>query len=445
MNNNKYAYFWGCQIPARLPFLEISTRIVLEKVGIYPIELDGFTCCPERSIIKVLDETLWSLIAVNNLSIAGENNVDLITPCTGCFSVLRTAQHEQSINSHQSRIVNDKLGKIGINNGKKGEIFHIIELFHDIAGLPKIKAKLMKNFTGIKVGVHYGCHMTRPNYASGFDDPFEPVKMDKLVELTGAESVAYEFKMQCCGESLNRVDEIEIGLQFARQKLIELKNAGVDVLIVACPACFMQFDNQQSIMKRAGENIDIPVLYCTELIGLAMGFSADDLKLNYHRTDVTPFIEKCSTIPKRVQQIMEYFDMDSLKRCLDCLGCNRDCPLVSSGENYHPDEIIKEILEGRLPDAIRRKEIWFCLECHTCSEYCPQNYSWEKIMEILKYLAIKEDHYPKTMKNAHQLFHEKGRLVEVSRSLRKKVGLSTPPGIDREKWQKIINHLENSI
>jgi len=86
----RYAVFWGCQIPARLPFLEKSTRLILKRVGIEPVDLPGFTCCPDRSVVGNYSEETWILVAARNLALAEQSGLPLLTPCNGCYSTLNT-------------------------------------------------------------------------------------------------------------------------------------------------------------------------------------------------------------------------------------------------------------------------------------------------------------------------------------------------------------------
>jgi len=118
------------------------------------------------------------------------------------------------------------------------------------------------------------------------------VKFDDLIRWLGAESLGHRTKMMCCGQGLDRVDQHENALHLAREKLVELKKIGADALIVCCPSCFQQFDNNQHLMIREGERIYTPVVYFTELLGLALGLSPEDLGMGGHRVDVKPFLEK---------------------------------------------------------------------------------------------------------------------------------------------------------
>ncbi|OGQ02677.1 MAG: hypothetical protein A2W38_05275 [Deltaproteobacteria bacterium RBG_19FT_COMBO_58_16] len=155
-----------------------------------------------------------------------------------------------------------------------------------------IKQRMKRDFKGMKIALHYGCHMIRPSHALNNDDPLEPVKFDKLIRGMGAESLQFLTKLMCCGQGLDRVDQHDKALHFARIKLRELKQIGADALVLCCPSCFLQFDNNQYLLEREGEKYGIPVIYFTELLGLSMGYTPEELGMDAHRVDCAPFLEK---------------------------------------------------------------------------------------------------------------------------------------------------------
>ena len=287
-----FAVFWGCTIQTRFPFLEKSTRLVLEAFGLPYRDLDGFTCCPEKSLVNNIDHGLWMLTAARNMAVAEAHGLDIVSPCTGCISNLATVKGELHVDPGEKGSINRLLGEVGRRYEGDIRVSHLVPFFHDEVGVFRIRQKIKKTFKGMKIAVHYGCHMMRPSHALKNDDPLDPVKFDNLLKALGAESPRFRTKLMCCGQGLDRVDQHDRALHFARIKLKELKNIGADALALCCPSCYLQFDNNQYLMEREGERFGIPVLYFTELLGLAMGFSAEDLGINSHRVDAGPFLRK---------------------------------------------------------------------------------------------------------------------------------------------------------
>jgi CoB--CoM heterodisulfide reductase subunit B len=288
----EFAVFWGCTIPARFPFLERSTRAVMEGLGLPYRDVEGFTCCPEKSLVNNVDHGMWTITAARNVAVADELGVNLVSPCTGCISNLSTVKGELNANPNKKDEVNALLKGVGREFKGKVKMSHLVPFLHDEVGILRIKGKIKWNFKGMRVAVHYGCHMMRPSNAVKSDDPLSPKKFENLVRALGAETLNFRTKLMCCGQGLDRVDQHDTALHMARIKLSELKAMAADALVVCCPSCFLQFDNNQNLMEKDGERFGIPVLYLTELLGLSMGLKPEELGIASHRVDAGPFLEK---------------------------------------------------------------------------------------------------------------------------------------------------------
>lgn len=304
----EFAVFWGCTIQTRFPFLEKSTRLILEGFDLPYRDIDGFTCCPEKSLVNNVDHGAFVVTAARNVALVDEKGMDLVSPCTGCVSNLATVSGELKSKPGDKEAVNGLLGKVGRKFEGKAGLNHLVPFFHDKVGMNAIKQKIKRDFKGMKLAIHYGCHMIRPSHALKNDDPIEPKKFDNLLKALGAESMSFPTKMMCCGQGLDRVDQHDAALQMARVKLRELKSLGADALVLCCPSCFLQFDNNQFLMQREGEKLGIPVLYFTELLGLAMGYSAEELGMTNHRVDVEPFLEKWERLSRTEETEREVFE-----------------------------------------------------------------------------------------------------------------------------------------
>ncbi len=291
-----FAVFWGCTIQARFPFLEVSTRLVFERFGLPYRDIDGFTCCPEKSLVNNIDHGLWELTAARNIAMVEEMGLNLVSPCTGCVSNLATVNKELCHDEAKKGAVNSMLKEVGLEVGGHAALHHLVPFFHDEVGINAVRSRVVIPMKGMRVAIHYGCHMIRPSHSLNNDDPLEPVKFDRLVEALGCESVKHRTKMMCCGQGLDRVDQHENALHMARIKLRELSSLDIDAMVLCCPSCYLQFDNNQFLMEKDGEKFGIPILYFTELLGLAVGYGAEELGLMNHRVGVAPFLEKWERI-----------------------------------------------------------------------------------------------------------------------------------------------------
>jgi len=434
--------FWGCQIPARFPFIEKSIRTIFERLE-YPLkDLDGFTCCPEKALINNLSHEAWYLTAARNLSIAEDmgEEITLIEPCNGCYSTLKTVNSELNFDLKLKEKVNRGLSSIGLTYHGKIDVKHLIEILHDVIGTYKIQLLVKAPLNGLKIAVHPGCHMTRPSSAIHFDDPLFPKKFDAIVTTLGAESAAYDSKMLCCGGELSNIGDLEEGEALIREKLLELKSRGIDAIVVACPACFKQFDSQQFMMQRKGEEFNIPVFFISELIGIAFNIPAKELGIDLHRVKTDSFFEKWNEHKERIKKVREYFDTDALKTCYECGACIDDCPAAKSIEEYDPKEIFEKILKGEIDELIDDPRIWQCLECHTCSELCPQVFGMETVFTALKKLANSRGIKPSAVEKGQEMFRKTGKVGEPSLAQRTKLSLPEFPLSGKEELRKLLEN-----
>lgn len=434
-----YAFFWGCTIPSRFPFMESSIRLVLDKLGVNFLEVDEFICCPEKSLAKNLGNQLWTQMAAYNLALAEKERVDLLQACNGCYSTFKTVNSLLRKDPKLREGINKDLTKIGLEFNGKVKIKHLVEFLHDDLGLDTLKRHCTRSLSGMRIAIHYGCHLIRPSQAIDFDDPFVPKKFDEVIKALGATPIEYHLKMDCCGGALDRVNLHEEALHMSRLKLLELKKVKADALAVVCPACFQQFDNNQFLMVQRGEPFSIPVLTLSEIIGLAIGLSPEDLKMDSHRIDCGDFLGKLDLVSERRKALAEDFDLMALERCVLCGACQHDCPVSLDIEGFNPHEIIKSLLEKGAEEAVRLSQIWECVGCHTCTEMCPENVGFEKILEKLKIRAIEMgSNTPEAVLKGMETLTKTGKLGEARASIRAKLGLPQLPKGGMEKFKRLM-------
>jgi heterodisulfide reductase subunit B len=281
----RYALFQGCQIPARLPQYETAARAVLEKLDIDLVEIREFACCgyPMRNT----DLTASLLAAARNLAIAHEHHLPLLVLCQCGYGQLRYAAHLLKEEPTLKEQLNHILTREGLEYTQAPEIKHLLTvLYHDI-GREAIKEKITKPFTGLKIATHYGCHALRPSEITAFDDPVNPTLFDELVELTGAESIMWEARLDCCGAPLFGSNDT-LALSLMAKKITSAHSAGAHYLAVACPYCHLQFDSVQkmvSIRNKTNHTL-APILY-PQLLGLSMGMEAERLGLGMNELDIS--------------------------------------------------------------------------------------------------------------------------------------------------------------
>lgn len=434
----KFTMFWGCTIPARFPYIEKSVRVSLDKLGIHFEDIDGFTCCPERSLVKSLSEEVWMLTAARNLAVAEKGGYNIVTPCTGCHSVLKTVRSQLMSDAPLRNRINSELGRVGLQFTGETNVQHIVEFLYEDVGAALISKRVVKPLWGIKIAVHFGCHLVRPGNAVRWDDAFKPTKFNELVSAIGGKLVGYEKQEMCCGSYMGRVGNHESNLSFARIKLEDIKSASVDALAVVCPSCYQQFDLTQSVLMRKKIELGIPVLYLTELMALAFGASEEELGLSLHRVDTGSFVEKHAEMNKLRQRLLESFSLPELERCYSCRACRNDCPSALVDKSFDPTAVIGKVLEGKLDELLTGDEIWKCVECDVCHELCHQRYAMDETFRALKHLAISAGHTPKQVKSGVEMYLSTGMLGTPRLSERPELGLPELPGNGFEQWKELV-------
>ncbi len=286
---DEYKLFQGCVIGNRLPFIEASARKVFDKLGIKTSDA-AFACCPDPVGFNSTDHESWLAMGARNLTLAEEESKDIISLCNGCFQTLKLVNQELKHNDHEKEKVNTVLKTIGREFKGSINVIHFVEVLHEY--LDKIKEHVVKDLSSLKVACHAGCHYNRPSEKIQTEDPMKPVKLREIVAAIGAIPVDYEEEALCCGTGTGNTEE-EPAMQILSNKMTSLIKAGAEAVILNCPACYQQFDNNQKKAEKINnKTFGLPVLYITELLALAFGENPDDLGLKFHRIRVRAFLEK---------------------------------------------------------------------------------------------------------------------------------------------------------
>jgi heterodisulfide reductase subunit B len=295
----RYGFFLGCVIPNRYPMIEASIRSVFEHLSAELLDLKGASCCPAPGVFRAFHIPTWLVIAARNISIAEEMGVSPLTGCNGCYGTLRDAWYELEHEYELKKEVNEYLSKVGRTYKGNLEPKHVVQALYLDMGLDYLKDFIKLKFSDLKVGVHYGCHIVKPSDKRPWNGEYEaPEFLDEIVEITGAKSIDYKDKFMCCGAGgAVRTAVKEVAADFTREKLVNMRDAGVDIIVNCCPFCHLQLDLGQVEVNNyygdiIGEPFHIPVIYITQLLGVAFGMDPNLLGLvkNHELQGVSPFI-----------------------------------------------------------------------------------------------------------------------------------------------------------
>jgi heterodisulfide reductase subunit B len=263
----------------------MSTKKVARALSIELVEVPDWNCCGATAGHST-SHLLAVALGARNLAQAETLGLDIVAPCAACYQRLVVAEREMKENPEIREKINGTLARPYEGNTHTYSLVEVIAKAKDQIENLKVRA-----FTGLKVAAYYGCLLVKPPRIMQFDDPENPQILDDLVKATGAEAVDWSFKTECCGGAL-AVSNTEIVLKLTRDILRVAKDRGADVIVTACPLCQSNLDTRQGQIKEVyGDDFNLPILYFTELIGLALGLKPEELGLNTHFVSTKKVLE----------------------------------------------------------------------------------------------------------------------------------------------------------
>ncbi|MDI6889099.1 MAG: CoB--CoM heterodisulfide reductase iron-sulfur subunit B family protein [Methanocellales archaeon] len=269
----KFAYYPGCYLHGTALEYDMSTRAVCRKLGIELIELDDWNCCGAVEA----NNSLSIPLSARNLALAERMGLNIVAPCSVCFHKLSKANKMVKGDEKFRKKINEMID--GQYQGGV-EVRHLLDIIVNEVGLERVSKDVKVPLEGVKAVPYYGCLIVRPSEIAKFDDPEDPQSLDDLIKATGAECLPYSHKVSCCGGGLLANKE-DFALDMAKKIIDSAKRAGSNCIVVTCPLCHTMLDFQQSnIGSRYGITIDLPVLYFTQLLGLALGLGVKELGLD---------------------------------------------------------------------------------------------------------------------------------------------------------------------
>jgi heterodisulfide reductase subunit B2 len=280
----KLAYYPGCVSRSTGKEMDISTRSVCKALGIEIEELPDWSCC---GATHVPNEQVSIGLAARNIV---QTDQPIMTPCSICYSNLRNAvqrlKNPEVLSKVDAALI--KASGKGYENRQGAQIKHILEVI--LEEMKQDDDRIVVPLIGLKVAPYYGCLLTRPS--GGIDSPQIPTIMDELARLLKADPVDFALKTFCCGGPIFMPQE-EAAAEIVYRILNRAKKAGADVVITVCPLCQLMLDTRQKALEQKNqEKIGIPVLYVTQLVGIALGLGPDELGLSMNSVSPMPIVEK---------------------------------------------------------------------------------------------------------------------------------------------------------
>ena len=283
-----FGYYPGCSLHGTAKEFDQSLNEALKVLDVGLDEINDWCCCGASSA-HAMSHILSIALPARNLQLAkNQGMTEVVAPCAACYNRLKVSQHELKFDERMRMKVEEILEE-KVSNGI--EVLNLIGLFQKI-GKDKIKLAMKNNLKNFKVACYYGCLLVRPHDILKFDDPENPTSMEEIVSITGAKAVEWNYKVECCGAS-HSIDHTEIVEQLSKNILDDAIKHEADVIVVACPMCHSNLDmRQKNILKKYPEQKKIPILYLTQLLGLAMELEYKQIGLHLHYINPVPMIEE---------------------------------------------------------------------------------------------------------------------------------------------------------
>ena len=288
----KVAFHPGCVSKGACPELYVSATKIAEPLGLELEELLEAPCTGAGVLSEQNPDLADSLNGLT-LAMAESKGGLLMTICSTCQGVLSGVNHTFAKNPQRLEKANKTIGDQGFTYRGTTKVKHLLWLLFEDIGVDRLRAAIKRKLTGLKIAPFYGCYILRPEDDLGLKErPERKTYLEQLIGLLGAEAVEYKGSTKCCGFPMLTFNR-EKSLSMAGNHILEAKDKGADALVTPCPLCHLNLDGQQPDSARALKKpIDVPIFHLPQLLGLAFGFSPEELRLNHHVVPTSAALEK---------------------------------------------------------------------------------------------------------------------------------------------------------
>jgi heterodisulfide reductase subunit B len=285
----EYAYFPGCSLEKMALSYHNSTIETTKKLKVKLNELEDWNCCGATTYFHV-DELLAYTLVARNLAMAEQQGLDVVAPCSACFKNMYFTRKHLNDEPDLADHINFALEEDNLHFAGTSKVKHLLELFTQDIGAEEVQKKVTEPLIGLNVAPYYGCQILRPR--KDHENTEDPHFFEELLSATGATPVDFALKMRCCGGSLIITSRIA-ALGMVRNLLQNAIDSGAMLIATACPLCQVNLEcYQQQVNQEFGTDYRIPVLYFTQIIGLAFGISPKRLGIGTELISINPVLSQ---------------------------------------------------------------------------------------------------------------------------------------------------------
>jgi heterodisulfide reductase subunit B len=285
----QYAYFPGCSLEKIAQSYDQSSKESAKSLGVELKELEDWNCCGATTYFHV-DQLLANTLVARNLAIAEKAGLDLVAPCSACFKNAYFTNKYMKEDRELAEHINYALEEDNLHFNGNIQVHHLIDVFVEEIGVEQIKEKVTKPLDGLKVAGYYGCQIVRPR--KNGENVEDPQFFEELISAMGAEPMTFPSRLRCCGGSLIMTSRTA-ALDMVHRILQDAVDSQADVIATACPLCQINLECYQAqVNEDFGTHYSVPVLYFTQLLGLALGSNPKSLGFGREFVGVMPFLSR---------------------------------------------------------------------------------------------------------------------------------------------------------
>jgi heterodisulfide reductase subunit B len=270
----RYSYFPGCSLETVGRSYDVSARLAARKLGVELVELEDWNCCGATAYFHI-DEILAHTLCARNLAMSEKAGMDVVAPCSGCYKNMRETNAHLKKDLELRDHINVALKEDGLEFSGEQRVLHLVDMFTEDVGIENIRKSVVNSLKGLRVAPYYGCQILRPKM--GRENIEDPEFLEDLISATGAEAVDYPLKTECCGGSLIMTRN-PVALKLIKNLLTCAAYERADLIVTTCPLCQVNLEcYQKKVNREYGTEFSLPVLYFTQVLGLALGIPEGDL------------------------------------------------------------------------------------------------------------------------------------------------------------------------
>lgn len=277
---DKYILYPGCSMESSAKAYYDSLMKIAPVIGLELEEIEDWNCCGATEYLGISLTPAYSLIS-RNLALASKQangNHTVVAPCSACYLNLAKADYYMREQPKLGKMVNEALAAGGLSY-KPGSlsIRHLLDVIIYDIGLETVKSKVTRPLTGLRVAPYLGCMVPRPDYEHHWSDHEHPVELDLLLKALGAEVIDFPLKTHCCGGHMTQIGP-DTAFELIRRLVSSADHYEADLMATLCPMCQLNIDAYQGEMNHHfGTSYHMPIIFFTQLMGLAFGMDAKQL------------------------------------------------------------------------------------------------------------------------------------------------------------------------